>query len=101
MAYHLVEVAFELIENSICENVITGGQGGNLDTTDATCFKTQDAITGRGCANMYERTVSVTINGQGTPVTGCGSALPSKSADDYYVFEIGAGGVPWASVYWW
>ncbi|GIX21992.1 MAG: hypothetical protein KatS3mg121_0775 [Gammaproteobacteria bacterium] len=81
--------------------VVGGGQSGNLGTTGAVCFRTADAIRGWGVSNFDGRTVRVTVDGQGPAVTEVGAPLPAKAADQYYLFEIGPGSYPWASVYWW
>jgi hypothetical protein len=76
------------------------GQSGNPDTTGAYC----SACRWREWLGRFEprrSTISVTVNGAGTAVTSPGAPLPSKGANDYYHFNISAGGVPWASVYWW
>jgi hypothetical protein len=72
-----------------------------LNTTGAYCFRVQSAVAGWGVSNFSGRTVAVTVNGSGTATTTPGAALPSKGASDYYHFNVSAGGVSWASIYWW
>lgn len=98
LANHTINAQFELMDDCIIK---TGGQSGNFNTSNAYCFKTKDPINGWGCSNMTGRTVSVTVNGQGTPVTVCGAKLPVKGTNDYYEFKISAGGYSYASIYWW
>jgi hypothetical protein len=83
-----------------CDNIFTDNTG-SFNTEDAFCFKTQDNIAGWGVSNFDGRTISVTVNGTGTAVTTVGASLPSKGADDYYVFECSAGSFAWAAIYWW
>lgn len=84
-----------------CPDIKTGGQSGNLNTTGAYCFRVQSAVNGWGVSNLTGRGISVTVNGTGTAVTSPGAPLPAKGANDFYHFNVSAGGVPWASVYWW
>lgn len=81
--------------------IITGGQSGNFNTTNAYCFRIPNTVRGWGVANFSGRSISVTVNGSGTAVTTPGASLPTKGADDYYHFNSTAGAYPWASVYWW
>jgi endoglucanase len=76
---------------------------GNItfNTMSAFCFQTQTQIAGWGGSNCDGRTVSVTVNGTGTPVTVVGGALPPKQPSDYYVFQWGPGSLSYSSTYWW
>jgi hypothetical protein len=52
---------------------------------------------GWDCANMTGRTV--TVNGV---VEQCGTTrLPPKTSDGWYYFDVSAGGVDYAAIYWW
>jgi hypothetical protein len=77
---------------------ITGsgsGNSGNFGTAGAYCFRTPDNITGWNCSNFTGRTLKV--NGV---TTTCGAAsLPAK-VNGYYYFDATAGGVDYASIYW-
>jgi xyloglucan-specific exo-beta-1,4-glucanase len=61
----------------------------------------QSNVNGWGVSNFSGRTIGVTVNGTGTPVTTIGAPLPAKSASAYYHFSSTAGQLPYASVYWW
>ena len=71
------------------------GNSGSFGTTGAFCFRTADTITGWNCSNFTGRTLKV----NGTVET-CGALpLPAKF-NGYYYFEASAGGVDYASIYW-
>lgn len=68
---------------------------GNFGTTGPFCFRTPDNISGWGCSNLTGRTLKV--NGV---TTTCGAAsLPAK-VNGYYYFDVSAGSVDYASIYW-
>ena len=77
---------------------ITGsgsGNSGSFGTTGAYCFRTPDNVSGWNCSNFTGRTLKV--NGV---TTTCGAAsLPAK-VNGYYYFDATAGGVDYASIYW-
>jgi hypothetical protein len=85
-------------EPCVPAKTITGsgsGNSGNFGTTGAFCFRTPDNITGWNCSNFTGRTLKV--NGV---TTTCGAAsLPAK-VNGYYYFDATAGGVDYASIYW-
>ena len=71
------------------------GNSGSFGTTGAFCFRTADAIAGWNCSNFTGRTLKV----NGTTET-CGALpLPAK-VNGYYYFDSSAGGVDYASIYW-
>jgi len=71
------------------------GNSGSFGTTGAVCFRTADNIQGWACSNMTGRTIKV--NGV---VLTCGAVpLPAK-VNGYYYFDASAGGVDYASIYW-
>lgn len=80
-----------------CENPITfSGNTGNFGTTEAICYRTNDAISGWGCYNF---------DGRSTTVSGiqraCGE-MPLLRADDGYIyFNVSSGDLPWAGIYTW
>jgi hypothetical protein len=85
-------------EPCVPAKTITGtgsGNSGNFGTTGEFCFRTPDNITGWNCSNFTGRTLKV--NGV---TTTCGAAsLPAK-VNGYYYFDATAGGVDYASIYW-
>ena len=85
-------------EPCVPAKTITGsgsGNSGNFGTTGAYCFRTPDNITGWNCSNFSGRTLKV----NGTLET-CGTLpLPAK-VNGYYYFDSSAGGVDYASIYW-
>ena len=85
-------------EPCVPAKTITGsgsGNSGNFGTTGPFCFRTPDNITGWNCSNFTGRTLKV--NGV---TTTCGAAsLPAK-VNGYYYFDATAGGVDYASIYW-
>jgi hypothetical protein len=83
-----------------CDMIATT-QPVQFGTTGAVCFRTQAVISGWGVSNFDGRTVSVTVNGTGVPVTTAGGALPAKGTSDYYYFQSTAGTYAWAAIYWW
>jgi hypothetical protein len=71
------------------------GNSGSFGTTGAFCFRTSDNISAWDCSNFTGRTLKV--NGV---TTTCGAkSLPAK-VDGYYYFDASAGGVDYASIYW-
>jgi hypothetical protein len=78
---------------------ITGsgsGNSGSFGTTGAYCFRTADTISGWNCSNFTGRTLKV----NGTAIATCGTLpLPAKF-NGYYYFDASAGGVDYASIYW-
>jgi endo-1,4-beta-D-glucanase Y len=72
----------------------SGGNSGNFDTPNAVCFKVADNLNGWGCSNFEGRTLKV--NGTSK---ACGATITKVSG--YYLFDVSAGSVPWASIYWW
>jgi endoglucanase len=84
-----------------CANAITmtGGQSGNFNTTGAVCLRTASRVNGWGCSNFSGRTVSV--NG-GTASSTCGAGpFPLAQVGGYTYFAVSAGGVSYASLYFW
>jgi hypothetical protein len=59
------------------------------------CLKVTLDITGWGCSNFQGRTVKV----NGTTVSCAELPLPSK-VDDAYYFDVSAGELDYASLYW-
>jgi hypothetical protein len=74
---------------------MSGGNTNQFQTTKAFCFRTCDEIQGWGCSNFDGRTVKV--NGKDIK---CGEAIPAKLGPFYY-FDVSAGGLEYASIYWW
>ncbi len=72
----------------------TAGHPPAPNSTKAFCVVTCDAIAGWNCSNFTGRTVTV----NGTAVK-CGDAIPGSNA--VTVFEVSAGGLSYASLYWW
>jgi hypothetical protein len=68
-----------------------------LHTTNAICFRVQGSILGWGCDSMTERTVKV----NGIAVLCAQLPLPPATTDGWYYFDVSAGRVDYASVYWW
>ena len=73
----------------------TGGKTGEFGTKNAFCFRTPDNITGWGCSNLTGRTLKV----NGVAETCAALPLPAK-INGYYYFDVTAGDVDYASIYW-
>ncbi len=76
------------------------GNSGNFGTTGEYCFRTPDNIAGWNCSNFTGRTLKV----NGVAVT-CGGTTPGTmplpaKVNGYYYFDASAGGVDYASIYW-
>jgi hypothetical protein len=86
------------VEPCVPAKTITGsgsGNSGNFGTTGPFCFRTADTITGWGCSNLTGRTLKV--NGV---VETCGVLPLPARVNGYYYFDASAGGVSYASIYW-
>jgi hypothetical protein len=80
---------------TVTRNSGGSGNSGNFGTTGAFCFRTADDIIGWNCGNFTGRTLKV----NGVADT-CGALpLPAK-VNGYYYFDSSAGGVDYASIYW-
>ncbi|WP_395853825.1 cellulase family glycosylhydrolase [Cystobacter fuscus] len=80
-----------------CTNPITfSGGTGNFNTTGAACYRTNATITGWGCYNFEERTV--TVGGQART---CSEMPLTRSSDGYYYFSVSGGTYAWAGLYTW
>ena len=66
-----------------------------LNTTGPACIRVQQDIRGWGCSNAGDRTV--TVNGVLMPT--CSAPLPPKLSGSYY-FDVSAGSLTYASIYW-
>jgi hypothetical protein len=69
----------------------------DFKTTGAYCMKTSATIAGWGCSNFTGRTLKV----NNTTISSCGDPLPGKWTDGYYYFDVSAGSLSYACVYWW
>jgi chitodextrinase len=84
-----------------CANPITfAGQSGNFNTTGAVCLRTAATVSGWGCSNFADRTVSVN-GGIATSACGAGPFPLPRHSDGYTYFAVTAGTYPWASLYTW
>jgi endo-1,4-beta-xylanase len=82
-----------------CANPITmtGGQSGNFNTTGAVCLRTSATVNGWGCSNFTGRTVKVN-----NVAMTCGQTpLPAKWSDGYLYFDVSAGSLTYASLFYW
>jgi hypothetical protein len=75
----------------------TTGTCKSFETTGAYCMKTSATIAGWGCSNFTGRTVSV----NNTAIDNCNDPLPAKWTDGYYYFNVSAGSLSYACIYWW
>ena len=85
-------------EPCVPDKTITGsgsGNSGNFGTAGAYCFNTPDSITGWNCSNFTGRTLKV----NGVTETCGAMPLPAK-VNGFYYFDSSAGGVDYASIYW-
>ena len=73
----------------------SSGNSGSFETKDAFCFRTPDNISGWGCSNLTGRTLKV----NGVAETCAALPLPAK-INGYYYFDVTAGDVDYASIYW-
>jgi len=71
------------------------GNSGSFGTTGAFCFRTPDNISGWDCSNFTGRTLKV----NGVTTACAAKSLPAK-VNGYYYFDASAGGVDYASIYW-
>lgn len=72
------------------------GQTGNFGTTGAVCLRTKESFGTLGCSNFTGRTLKV----NGVLVT-CGMAGGfAPKIDGYNYFDVSAGGMDYASLYW-
>ena len=71
------------------------GNSGTFGTTGTFCFRTADNIAGWGCGNLTGRTIKV----NGVLKECAALPLPAK-VNGYYYFDVSAGGVDYASIYW-
>jgi hypothetical protein len=72
-----------------------GGMSGPFGTKGAVCYRISADITGWGCSNFDGRVVKV----NGVTVSCAEVPLPDKRHGDYY-FDISAGDLEYASIYW-
>ncbi|HEY4156454.1 MAG TPA: hypothetical protein VGM29_00095 [Polyangiaceae bacterium] len=71
------------------------GQSYTLNTTGPVCLRVQQDLQGWGCSNADDRTIK--INGM---TMTCGTLpLPPKVSGSYY-FDISAGMLAYAQIYW-
>jgi endoglucanase len=74
---------------------VTGGNSGNLGTGEV-CLRTMEPFNTVGCSNFTGRTL--TVNGVAAT---CGTKMTFPAAiGGYNYFEISAGGVTYASIFW-
>jgi hypothetical protein len=80
-----------------CSPVVDGmgGMTGPFGTTGPYCLRVSGDIIGWGCSNFQGRTLKV----NGTTVTCSELPLPDKLNGDYY-FDVSAGDVTYASMFW-
>jgi len=84
-------------EPCVPAQTVTGTQSGNFGTTGAYCFRTASTINGWGCSNLTGRTIKI----NGASVASCGALPMPARYNGYYYFDVSAGTVDYASIYWW
>jgi hypothetical protein len=83
--------------------VKSGGNTGNFGTTGILCFVTCDSIQGWGGSNLTGRQIKVNKVAVTLPTTGSDGQmpLPASSQGNYYLFQVTAGSLGYASINWW